>query len=163
MDSTSARPLPSSFQQSKWIVSLAIGAAASLALTSAYAFALSSTSTKLGSFIMSITNPSVALIILRILSETTSLLLHGLTSFTFDIVLWSAASTLQGIAVPTLLSLSSGTGIAGLFELLFWRRSRHHISVLVRYCNLVSQLTPRLLFLALIPTMAIVIFSPCLR
>jgi hypothetical protein len=125
-------PLRSSFQQNKWVMVLAIGAAVSLAITSAFGFALSRTTGKLGDFITNVTEPSVAVIVLRILSETTALLLHGLTSFTFDIVLWSAASTLQGIAIPTLLSLSTGTGIVGLFELLFWRKGRHHLSVIIR-------------------------------
>jgi|SRR5579862_722530 len=154
------QPLQSSFQQSKWIWALAFGTALSLALTVTYGFALSSFTGRLGRLITASSNPSGAVIILRILSETTALLLGGLISFTFDIVVWTAASTRQGITIPTLLSLNAGTGIMGLFELLFWRNvGRHHLSVLIRYLAVMSYSYYRLLSLALIPIMGILIFS----
>jgi len=127
------KPLPGSFEQNKYIWFLALGSGISLAVTAVYGFALSSPTGRLGDFITSRASPTVAVIALRVLSETTAVLLGGLISFAFDVMLWTVSSTRQGITIPTLLSLSAGTGVFGLIELLGWSKvGRHHISVFIR-------------------------------
>jgi hypothetical protein len=101
-----------------------------------YAFALSSSTGKLGDLITSVASPTEAVRVIRILSEVTAVLFTALIGSTFDRVLWTSASTKKGLSMSALLSLSTSTGILGLLELLKWKLfGRHYLSIFIRHLD----------------------------
>jgi len=103
---------PSTFSRTKWPLLIAIAAAVWLSITLAYAFIVS--------FKMTADNPTTVTRKLRILSEGITVLLVALFTTTSSLILWAAVGSKQGLSVSTWLSMSSTTGLAGLFKLWFW-------------------------------------------
>jgi hypothetical protein len=126
-------PLHRPFSQSKYTWLLAFLAGLSLAFTGVYALALTSTTGTLDGWITSLISPSNAVAVLRVLSEATSVLFTALIASTLDAIMWTTACTERGVAMSTLLSTSTTTGVLGLFELLKWKAvGRHYLVIAMR-------------------------------
>lgn len=91
-----------------------------IALAITFATALSSVA---GRFSETLVPSSVAscVMILRIFTEGVAILLSIMVGLTLDMVFWHSISKSVDVAIPTLLGISTATGIFGLLELLFWR------------------------------------------
>jgi hypothetical protein len=129
-----SKPLEHTFKQHKCLWFLVLVSGLSFGFTLAFAAALSSLTGKFSETISSAFSPSVTLIVLRIFSEATSILLGLVITSTLDVILWTAACRKKGLAMSTLLSLTSSTRVLGLFELLRWKSvGRHRLSVIMRF------------------------------
>jgi hypothetical protein len=95
-------------------------------ITVGFAWEMSTQSTFEKTIIQNI-GASTVLALLRFFTEVLNILLLALIASTLDAVMWALASTRRGIAVSTLLGLSTSTGMGGLIELFFkWRRGYLH-------------------------------------
>jgi hypothetical protein len=107
-----------------------------LLLTSLYAWGLTTTSGPLSSFIP--TKSSHAILVLQILSGGATLLMAQLINMTLEAIVWATASSTNGVPISSFFAISSCTGIAGLLELLRWKKNsvgkdHHHLWVMNRY------------------------------
>src|SRR5271170_7459916 len=158
--STAKMPLKSPFRLNSLRWGLAVITGIWFAITTIYAWAVVSTSGPLTKLVPS--NAAHTITILRILTEAASKLLTALFAATLEVVFWALASSKKGIALPSLLGMSSSTGLFGLFALLFWKpkgKWSHYFWVATRcMLDLLLVLTFRLSVLVMIPLMSIFVF-----
>lgn len=127
-----SQDFPSAFSRTKWgwLIFFATGISLTLAIT--YAWLV--TYHKVNS------DPTTVTRNLRILSELVALLFAALIQTTGSNVMWAAVSSKRGLTFATWLSMSSTTGIVGLFKLLFWPHNRqaldwHRLWVITRWAR----------------------------
>jgi hypothetical protein len=115
-----SRGLRNLFAQSKLPLLIAVATGIWLGFTIAFAWALSSKWSALGSF----SNPTDSIRILSIFSEGVNISLPALIASTSSIAMWAMASGDKGITVSTWLSMSPATRTTSLPALFLW----HYIS-----------------------------------
>ena len=118
---------------------LFVGTGLWLALTIVFAWALATTSGPLVKFIPS--SESTTITLLRILSEGNTALFSLLWASTLNVILWANSSHEDGISMPSILGISSSTGLIGLWKLLWWEpngrpRANHLLWIVQRYVEL---------------------------
>lgn len=111
-------PPPSPFRLNRLRWALAVLTGIWFAFTTIYAWAVATTVGPLTQLVPS--NAANTITILRILTEGASNLFAVLIASTLEVVFWALASSKKGIALPSLLGMSSSTGLFGLLALLAW-------------------------------------------
>jgi len=161
--STATKPLQSPFRLNSLRWALVMITGIWFVITTIYAWAVASTSGPLIRLVPS--NASHTITILRILTEAASTLFAALCATTLEVVFWALASSERGIALPSLLGMSSSTGLFGLLALLLWKpkgKWSHYFWVATRWVlDLLLVLTFRLSVLVMIPLMSIFVFCTC--
>ena len=129
--------------------------------TVVYAFATSSMTHPLGFE----TDSTTVTRNLRILSEGVTVFLTALISASAGIVMWTAASSEQGIAISTWLTMSTMTSPQGLFLLFWWKqnhkdpRDLHRLWIIMRCDYRHYSSDGRLLFFSLLSVMSVLLTS----